>query len=68
MDIKVKCNFCGVVETIPVDSADYTAWKGGKLTQDAFPYLDADRREMLISKTCGGCWDMTFFGIGEDLF
>jgi hypothetical protein len=48
-----------VVEVL-VNVDDYNQWQGGKLVQDAFPYLSADEREILISGTCGPCFDAMF--------
>ena len=43
-----------------VESADYKNWQEGALIQDALPYLTTDQRELLISATCGTCWDDMF--------
>ena len=43
------CPFCGRENSINVCEEDYSAWQNGALVQDAFPYLLADEREMLIS-------------------
>lgn len=56
--IKVTCDHCGREFKIGVDFEDYREWKSGrKVAQVAFPYLTPDERELLISKTCGECWD-----------
>jgi hypothetical protein len=47
-----------------VEPDDYFAWKDGKLIQEAFPYLSAGQRELLISNTCEKCWEK-LFGDGE---
>ena len=61
MEIECHCPFCGVVRTVTVDAIDYLAWEvGDALAQDAFPYLSADEREMLISGICPTCWEKTF--------
>ena len=39
---------------------DVTAWENGDLIQNAMPYLSADEREVLISGTCGPCFDRMF--------
>lgn len=59
--INTACPICG--KTTPVQirrMADYNAWRNGKCAQDAFPYLSADEREMLISGICPTCWDNMF--------
>ena len=61
MEIECRCPFCGVVRTVTVDAIDYLAWEvGDALAQNAFPYLSADEREMLISGICPSCWEKTF--------
>lgn len=59
------CPFCGHENEILVYEDDYLAWQAGELAQNAFPYLSADDREMLISGICPKCWD-DMFGGGED--
>ena len=61
MEIECVCPFCGEVHTVTVDAIDYLAWENGDvLAQNAFPYLSADEREMLISGICPKCWEKTF--------
>lgn len=43
-----------------INPVDLAAWKRGTLIQDAMPYLSDGEREILISKTCGECWDAMF--------
>ena len=65
--INTTCPFCG--KTTPVQirrAADYHAWQNGALAQDAFPYLSADEREMLISGICPTCWDNMFSGEDDE--
>ena len=52
MKIKCTCPLCDTAQVIGVRESDYVAWKNGSLAQDAFPYLDADERETLISGIC----------------
>ena len=37
--------------------SDFTAWKGGRLIQDAFPYLSSADREFLISGLDEQAWE-----------
>ena len=60
--IVTKCPFCGRVNEVEVNEADYLDWDDGVLVQVAFPYLSADEREMLISGICPTCWDEMFGG------
>lgn len=60
--IVTVCPFCGHANFIEVNEADYWDWQDGMLVQDAFPYLSANEREMLISGICPTCWDIHFGG------
>lgn len=66
MTVVTKCPMCGKVTLVDVRSADYDAWQHGKHVQDAFPYLPADEREMLITGICSECWDKMFGVVEED--
>ena len=59
------CPFCGLIHEVAVNEMDYLDWQDGKLAQDAFPYLSASDREMLISGICSSCWD-GMFGTDEE--
>lgn len=59
------CPFCGKAHEIEVNEMDYLDWQDGELAQNAFPYLDADKREMLVSGICPDCWN-GMFGQEED--
>lgn len=60
------CPFCGHAHEVAVSEADFWDWQDGALVQDAFPYLTADEREMLVSGICPDCWEQTFGGSDED--
>jgi hypothetical protein len=60
--ITKKCPRCGETETLRLDAAALEAWQGGMLIQKAFPELDADTRERMISGYCNPCWDIVFCG------
>lgn len=64
--IITACPFCGRANEIEVNEADYWDWQDGELVQNAFPYLSADEREMLISGICPTCWEKTFGGEEEE--
>ena len=55
-----NCPFCGKYHEVMVSEADFFAWQDGELAQNAFPYLSADEREILISGICPACWEATF--------
>lgn len=54
------CPFCGKAHEVEVNEIDYLDWEDGELAQNAFPYLSADDREMLISGICPDCWNSMF--------
>ena len=64
LSVVTKCPFCGYMNEIKVNEADYYDWKDGVLAQDAFPYLSDDEREALISGICVPCWN-EMFGFGD---
>ena len=57
------CRVCKNQVEMKVYVEDVTAWENGELIQNAMPYLTPDEREVLISGTCGPCFDRMF---GED--
>lgn len=60
IEVAVACPFCGEINVVRVLDEDYLAWHDGALVQEAFPYLSADDRELLISGICPTCWEKTF--------
>lgn len=56
----VTCQHCLREFQLKVNKADLVAWVMGTLIQKAMPYLTEDERELLISQTCGDCWDRMF--------
>ena len=54
------CRACRDNQQIHVFPDDVADWQNGKLIQDAMPYLSADERELIISGTCGKCFDEMF--------
>ena len=61
--VSVTCPFCGKENFLTLSAKDFNAWQEGELVQNAFPYLDANERELLVSGICSECWEKTF---GED--
>lgn len=66
VSIVTRCPFCGKSNFVEVNEADYLDWDDGELVQNAFPYLSADEREMLISGICPTCWDGMFGGEDDE--
>lgn len=61
----VQCRMCGVSYSIMYNRDNMIDWLAGKdFIQDLMPYLSAAERELLISGTCGSCFDKLF---GEPL-
>jgi len=59
--IAVKCPRCEREYILPCNKEDLIAFQNGeKLAQEAFPYMPAQYREMLISGLCPECWDEIF--------
>jgi hypothetical protein len=63
----VRCKHCGILYTMYIDPQDYADWYSGEgFIQDMMPYLSAGERELLISSTCGSCFDQIFDLDNED--
>ena len=60
LELVVSCRLCHEVHRLKVRPQDFEAYNEGAHCQDAFPYLSADDRELLISRTCGKCWSKIF--------
>jgi hypothetical protein len=56
----VRCKGCKKVYSMTVSEDGYQKWRSGVLIQKALPELNADQRELLISQTCGSCWEKLF--------
>ena len=63
--IQATCQHCKESSELAVNKQDIIDWTAGKYIQDAMPYLSADERELLISGTCGKCWENMFGGCEE---
>jgi len=62
----VKCDTCGGVFGVPILPKDFDRWRNGEYIQVAAPYLTADERELLVSNTCGECFDRMFAPVDFD--
>lgn len=58
--ISKRCIVCDKLVEFECHPADLMDWQCGELIQDALPYLSANHREILISQTCGECFDEMF--------
>jgi hypothetical protein len=63
--LTIDCHNCHKSHQVKVNMEAYNQWKDGEaLIQDALPELSAAERELLMSQTCGSCWDQLF---GSDI-
>lgn len=62
MLITRKSLFSGVTRTIdlPITSEQLMRWDNGECIQNAFPHLDADQREFLLTGATKEEWDEMF--------
>lgn len=58
--MNVTCQLCGETKTVNCTQEQYNKWKAGELIQRAMPNVPPDERELLISGTCGTCFDNMF--------
>lgn len=59
--VEVRCAICGTLYTIMYNRQDMVDWLSGQgFIQDIMPYLSDAERELLISRTCGSCFDEMF--------
>lgn len=57
----IRCRHCRESYIVPISEQEYLNWiKKGTFVQDEFPELDSNERELLISQTCGNCWNKIF--------
>lgn len=59
----VTCRVCKEQRYVQVRPSEMMRlWKPNRteLIQDIFPDMDAEARELLVSATCGSCWDKMF--------
>ena len=59
--VPVVCNCGHALYTVTCNKERYDRWQNGEGNiQDLLPELDAGQREILISGTCGTCFDAIF--------
>jgi hypothetical protein len=67
LPVDIQCHSCGVWYNILVNRYDLHDWTSGSLSiQDALSYLSPSERELLLSQTCGGCFDKIFPPLDSD--
>jgi len=55
-----QCTITQKPYSVDVRVGDLEAWQMGELAQNAFPYLNDDQREFLISNTTPAEWSKMF--------
>lgn len=55
--LEARCNVCKKTKRILADPIGFHKWINGTLIQQALPDLRSADRELLISGTCGDCFD-----------
>lgn len=59
--VDAKCLHCGIVTCIILNKEDLLDWLAGSgPIEYILDYLSANERELLISNTCGSCFDSLF--------
>jgi len=56
--VRVPCCSCGTIYFVECRASAYLDWKNGQHIQNAMPELSEGQRELLISQTCEGCFEM----------
>lgn len=60
--VDATCIQCRKVKRVVMPAKGYLRWRQGELIQNALPTVSKDDRELLISQTCGSCFDQLFRG------
>ncbi len=61
VEIVISCYVCAAKQPpIVFSHPKLKAWVNGNKIQEVLPELSADQRELLISGTCGPCFDRMF--------
>jgi hypothetical protein len=66
--VEVSCIHCKKKFTMTLPAEGYRAWTEGNKIQDTMPKLTLDERELLISKTCGECYDAMFKELEDEAY
>ena len=66
--VDVRCWRCGIVFNIILNKEDLIDWHlGSGPIEKVFYYLSVNERELLISNTCGSCFDSLFEDLDSDV-
>ena len=59
--VPVTCRLCNKTVDVHCNKDDFDNWQNGEgFIQDILHYISAAERELLISSTCGECFDLLF--------
>lgn len=63
-----KCSMCDYKVEIKANDEQIKKLESGAKIQNVFPEVSAADRELLISRTCGACFDKMFgHSVGHDM-
>lgn len=68
--VVIVCGTCRKAHMIHVRRSDWEEWTtriNRRFVQEVFPYLSAAERELIMSNTCGQCFDAIFADPEESL-
>jgi hypothetical protein len=58
MQLEIQCQTCKEIKILEVEPEAFEKYKRGEShVQKLFPNLSIEERELLISRTCGPCFD-----------
>lgn len=61
MPFAVQCSTCSEWQPMGITYGEFEEWiASDTLVQNHFPDMSADKRELLISQTCGACFNEMF--------
>lgn len=66
ISMTISCPFCRKTSDVRLPIDGFLAWRAGALVQKAFPKLELEIRETLISGMCVNCQAIIFGGNDED--
>ena len=58
--VTIECGICHKLHHVTAPESEFSAWESGVLIQRSMPSLSENQRELLISQTCGPCFDSLF--------
>lgn len=67
LPVDIQCCMCRHWYTVIVNRHDLNDWlSGSRPIQDALDYLSPSEREILLSQTCGDCFNELFPPLDSD--